>query len=559
MAEESPHASDQLKLCAKHNLRFDPKLVRSCVLCRREQERPVEAAPAWAMPLAVVALLGGAVFVGIPIYRAFRTPAPPAGVASGGRSPAAALPFLARCEQPPAPSIAAAELDALAHDCARACDLGAGIGCRRLAGLCSPAAQGQLPPAPETLCKPGSAALLERACAADDPISCTLADEARRAAVLSRACASGLGRTCGELAALCSPERPMLAQGGLPTHLAFLASQEVRDACQPGPQRLLSRGCEQGDVRSCDQLPASMKPDPARLRSIFEAACDRREAAACRGLASLLGADEGGRAAALANFARDLESCQAADGGSCGAVRSWRDRASDERMRGGDRTKVEAAEAACSKGEVVSCWEAQEAYAAGQGVSRSDDRAAALGAQARKLLRESCGGDGGACVSADTERALSACDSGRGQDCIAVARAYPGGLPALARRGARLLIEACERDKGEPCRLAASMMKQGEGMPPDGARALALLRKGCDGRDAESCAEIARQSAAGEGAAKDLSGSERLYRRAAELWTSSCEKGDPAACGHAAELYEAGKGVGRDEARARGLRARQRK
>ena len=35
---EQFQAPNNLTVCPKHNLRFDPKMVRSCVLCRREGE-----------------------------------------------------------------------------------------------------------------------------------------------------------------------------------------------------------------------------------------------------------------------------------------------------------------------------------------------------------------------------------------------------------------------------------------------------------------------------------------------------------------------------------------
>jgi hypothetical protein len=467
-----------------------------------------------------------------------------------------------RCRAAPTKGLLASELEGVAADCATACAKGGGPGCRKLAGLCSPVAGRELAALPPQACPGGPAGLLARGCQADDALSCTLTSEGERAVLLGRACTSGLGRSCVDLAALCTMTRPALLDDPPSARWAFLALDGVESACSPGPARILDRGCEQGDWMACDQAPSAASVSPSRRRAMLETACDRGEVGACRKLAGSLGPEESATAAALVQFATDLEACSQRPAGACEGLRGWRQRVGAEGVRI-TREQAVGTEQACAQGQVVACWEQAEALELGQGVARNPARAAQFNERARTLLRTRCQDqDGGACVSPEIDRQLADCDGGKGDACLAAVSAYgqaggsPGDLRVLVRRGVRSLDASCEGGDPGACGVLLDLHRRGEAGLSGAPDAIAeAARRGCGKRNGLLCAELGRRLWDGDGAQADRPGAERAYRQATTLLEAPCAGGDKKACAELAAVYEAGRGVPRDAARASDLRA----
>lgn len=545
-SEPAPDPSEQSSaICPRHGLRYDPRLSTGCVRCRRTRD---EASSPYAGPLGVALVAVGLVALAIPLRTSikayFSAPA-----TSALELPPGAPPEHRHCLSAEGTTNA---LGTASKDCEKACDSGWGASCRRLAGICSPDAS--LPPG--EACAPGPLALLERACKRQDPVACTLLSEQNKASILWKACDSGLGPPCAELAPLCDPKRTALSEGAPTTAWAFFAHPSLRAACSGGPARLFEQGCARGDWASCENPLARSKMPPAKLRELLERACDRADAGACRRLAAQVNESDPGLANALLAYAKELESCT---GDGCAQVRRWRDRLSEERPRAEQQGTSTSEEACLQQAIVASCWEAAEAYATGEGAKADNKRANELYARARTLLKEGCGKEGGDCASPDTLKALESCEQGDGSACFSVVNAQAGGASnltgALFRRGIRLLRADCEQRKGTACWTLAEF--HGKGTLPGGESAqIELYRKGCDGRNGLSCNELASRTAEGRGVPKEQLGSERLFRKAVDLLPAECESGSKTACNALADILSAGKAVPRDEAKAATYRAK---
>lgn len=541
MPENSPHEHG-LAICKVHGLSYDPRLVGACARCKAERARPPEPEqPRWLLGLALVALVGGAAMAFTPLVKtlkSFFSSSPTSNVIN--LSGSSALPQAQRCAQPSSETSPEERLS----DCTAACEGGAAASCRVLAGLCSPrapSATGELQPQ----CASDSATLLGRACKAGDGPACQLILQQKDAPKQRNACDEGDAKACLWLARICDPKGPEQPL----SRAAILADDAVEGACAGGHERLYARACERGETSAC-AMAGDAKPDLQRQQAQLEAACDRREAAACRNLAILLGS--GPQVGALLAFASELETC-ARNGAGCERVRSWRERLAHEEAQA-QRSSLQGAEELCSKGQPVACWQAQEIYATGDGTSRDDSRAASFATQALTALRTSC--NGGPCLSSDAERTLALCNGGDGRACLEVAKAYPGGAAPLRQRAVRLLRDRCGSASPESCRLAAEELRQSPRRKP--GELAPLLEKGCSGKDGQSCAALATLYASGEDVQQDASRSERYFRQAAELLAADCEANQPAACTAAADLYAAGRGVTRDDARAAQLREKAR-
>ncbi|MCU0657986.1 MAG: hypothetical protein MUF64_22805 [Polyangiaceae bacterium] len=533
-------------LCPRHGLRFDPRLSSGCVRCRRTRDDPP---PRYAGRIGLLLAALGLVALAFPARSALRAYFAPASSAIA--IPPDAPPEHRRCLAAEGTSQA---LAAVATDCQQACERGWGPSCRRLAGLCSPAAS-LLSGDP---CGAGPLALLQQACQQRDPIACTLTSEWTKIDVLWKACDSGLGGPCAELAPFCDPQRALLTDGAPSTAWAFLAHPSLRAACASGPARLYERGCMLGNWLACEHPDARSRVSPEKLRELLEHACDQADAGACRRLAALVHPEDPALSSALNAYARDLDACASGD---CSQVRRWRDRLGEERPKAAAQGASSSEDACRQQNIVASCWTAAEAFATGEGVKQDLARSSALHAHARKLLQDGCKQPGGDCASPDTLRALEACDRGEGASCLSVVQAQGGALSAagptapLFHRGARLLGIDCEQRKGAACWTLASLHSKGA-LPGGENGAVDLLRKGCDARHGLSCNDLGRRSEQGRGLPQDRNSAERMFRRASELLVADCEGGQREACGALAEILGAGKGVPRDEARAEQYRSK---
>jgi TPR repeat protein len=541
--EPAPDPSPQgSALCPRHGLRYDPRLSTGCVRCRRTRD---ESPPPYAGLVGAVLVLGGLVALAIPLrtslkaYFSFGTTPSASVVLPPGASPKHRRCLLAE-GTPEA-------LAAVERDCEAACEAGWGASCRRLAGLCAPDAT--LPPGPA--CTQGALPLLQRACTRQDPIACALSAEQSRAEILWKACNSGLGPPCAELAPLCEQSRAALTDGAPTTAWSFFAHPALRQACSGGPDRLHEMGCAHGHWSSCEHPGAKTHVSPQKLRELLERACDQADSSACRRLAAQIHNEDPGTSSALLAYARDLDACT---GPNCPPVRRWRDRLSEERPRA-EQQSAATREAACiEQGYVASCWAAAEAYALGEGVAQDPKRADELNTRARTLLREGCSKPGGDCASPDALRTLEACDHGDGGACLTAVQTQGGGTTGdaapLFRRGVRNLRADCDRQKGAACWALAGLYEAGK-LPGGEEAQIEELRKGCDGRHGRSCHALAQRTAEGRGVPRGKAEADRLFRRASEHLPAECEAGDAAACSALVEIFGEGKGVPRDEARAK--------
>lgn len=546
---ESDLSSQGSAICQRHGLRFDPKLSTGCVRCRRIQDAPTSPFAGPAGPVGVALLLVGVVALAIPFRATLKGYLARVTAPSAPPLPAGAPPEHRRCLLAEGTSDA---LAAVTRDCTAACEAGWGASCRRLAGLCAPDAS--IPPV--EACVPGVPALLQRACAQQDPVACAMITELNKAEILWKACESGLGPPCGELAPLCDRGRTTLIDGAPTTGWAYFGHPAARNACASGPGRLYERGCAHGDWSACEHPSAKATMTPEKLRDLLEHACDRADPGACRRLAAQLGDAEPGVAAALVAYARDLEACT---GNDCPPVRRWRDRLSEEKPRAEQQSAASSEDACLKEKRVVSCWIAAEAYALGEGVRLDSKRADELNRKARALLKDGCAQPGGDCASADALGTLEACDQGDGAACLRAVNTQGGGTVGdaapLFRRGIRHLRADCGRGKGAACWSLADL--HGKGALPGGDEArVDQLRKGCDGRHGQSCNELAHRAIEGRGVPKEKLGAERLFRKSAELLPAECEAGETAACSALVEIFGEGKGVPRDETRATQYRAK---
>lgn len=548
MASEPAHNLPEQNnaICPTHGLRYDPRLASGCIRCRKTRD---EIPTPYAGRIGLLLTFLGLGALAFPLRTAIRSywAPPPAGSAP-------ILPVGAPAEHRHCLSVEGTMvgLSTVVKDCVTACEAGWGASCRRLAGLCSPSAT--LPS--KEACTQGPVALLEQACKRQDPIACSLLAEQKKAEILWKACDSGLGLPCAEIAPLCDPERTALTEGAPTTAWAFFAHPALQTACSGGVGQLYERGCAQGDWSSCENPLVRTKITPDRLRELLEHACDQADTGACRRLATLVNESSPALANVLLAFAKEMDACT---GGDCSQVRNWRSRISEEQPRILQREASSSEDACLQQNLVVSCWEAAEAYAVGNGVKKDLNHSKELNSRARNLLKEGCKTPGGDCASPDMLRLLEDCDHEQGEACLAAVKKQAGDpqqTAVLFRRGVRYLQADCDRHQGAACWGLAKKMMEG-GLPGDEAAQIELLKKGCDGRSGLSCYELANRVAEGRGIPQNRTDSERLFRKATEQLPMECSTGGKAACSALAEIFEVGKGVPRDEAKAASYRAQE--
>ncbi len=197
----------------------------------------------------------------------------------------------------------------------------------------------------------------------------------------------------------------------------------------------------------------------------------------------------------------------------------------------------------CNTGNQLDCIHLAEAYGAGIGVPKDENKANALIQQAASLYQIACeGSDTVACVKVgdmwckyakayDSATPLyrKACDGGNAAGCYKVGRAYAYGLGATQdnAQAAAFYQKACESGNADGCHDLGAMYSLGLNapVPQDQAQAIALFRKGCDLGNIDSCTTLGLIYENGSGVPQSNAQAALLYRKACTLGDSdSCDK-----------------------------------
>jgi TPR repeat protein len=209
----------------------------------------------------------------------------------------------------------------------------------------------------------------------------------------------------------------------------------------------------------------------------------------------------------------------------------------------------------CDAGNPPDCIHLADAYVAGTGVPKNQDKANSLIQQAAGLYQKACdGGEATACVNTgdmwmkyahDNHDAANplyrkACDGGNATGCynLAVAYAFGYGFPVDYAQAAAFYQKACDGGHASGCLKAGFMYSLGldSPVPQDQARANALFRKACDGdhkiatdeqyygspdKDiADCCEQLGHAYKFGRGVPIDKAQAAALYRKACALGES---------------------------------------
>ena len=208
----------------------------------------------------------------------------------------------------------------------------------------------------------------------------------------------------------------------------------------------------------------------------------------------------------------------------------------------------------CDSGNPTDCLHLSDAYVAGIGVTKDQDKATALIQQAAGLYQKACdGGDSTACLKTgdmwmkyshgnyDSANPLyrKACDGGNSTGCynLAVAYAFGYGLPVDNAQAAAFYQKACDGGHASGCLKAGFMYSLGldSPVPQDQARANALFRKACEDHKivtdeqyygspdkdiADCCEQLGHAYKFGRGVPIDKAQAAALYRKACALGES---------------------------------------
>lgn len=175
-----------------------------------------------------------------------------------------------------------------------------------------------------------------------------------------------------------------------------------------------------------------------------------------------------------------------------------------------------ACEAACSKGEVASCW---------------------------KLARMSYRGDGGLPIAPDRAAPLArrACEGNEPRGCVLLGiMHYEGkGVPKDQVRAAQLHRAACQAGDADGCSNLGQMALDGEGGPRDLRLAEVALTRGCNAGRASACDNLGYMALGMYGLKAD-------HARAAVLFKRACDGDHGAGCGNLGILQELGLGTAKN-------------
>jgi hypothetical protein len=339
----------------------------------------------------------------------------------------------------------------------------------------------------------------------------------------------------------CAPVSVVVRHGGERLEKRITPVDQVplyREACASGDPTACFRlawltggsyadACERGSAEACAAYGYALMSDRKdEAVGVLERACEKGSGAGCTHLAYLYVTGT----LVPKNEIRSLDfytrGCSYGDARGCYNVGVMYDR--------GRGTSVSASRAAaayeqaCAAGVSMACTDAGWLYERGLGPMKDAARAA-------ELYRRGCEG--------------SPCEPSNLRGCVNLADAYRDGIgvPKDPARAAAIFRDACERKTTEEndesariraCVLLGAFELNGLGIPQNIESGLARTTDGCTRGDAVGCF-----NAAGYYASHDDD------RRAAELYTKSCDGGDAEACYELGVLYDEAKGVAFDPAR----------
>jgi TPR repeat protein len=216
----------------------------------------------------------------------------------------------------------------------------------------------------------------------------------------------------------------------------------------------------------------------------------------------------------------------------------------------------------CDAGNPLDCIHLAEAYGAGTGVTKDENKSSALLMQATGMYQKSCdAGDATACFKAgnmwmkygdnsDSANPLyrKACDGGNSTACLDLGVAYEFGysVPKDNDQAAGFYQRACNGGHASGCLKAGFMYELGLESPvsQDYARAITLFTKACGGQKignvdqyygnpdadiAEGCNQLGNVYRYGHGVPIDMAQAAAFYRKA-------CNLGDSGGCDSLKEL-----------------------
>jgi TPR repeat protein len=319
---------------------------------------------------------------------------------------------------------------------------------------------------------------VEKACAAGDRGAC-----GKAAAVWEDRCARRDAAACASLAAL--HLRGGTGTGAIDKVKAVVAYE---------------RGCDAGDAGACNRAAAAWgSKDRSKTDRLRQQACALGSGDGCLNAAGLLrerGDAEAGRADALLTRAKEIfgKACAAGDPDGCygmaGAVR----RDDEEQAQRYFREAAKIWQPRCDAGDLPACHRLGIAYGEESGVPFDENRA-------RQLL------DG-------------ACAKGHLPSCTELAHMFRAtDAKDDDPRAAELFARSCQAGLEDrlPCREAAFMFAEGEGVAADKRRALPLLENGCNLGDEWCCFKLGSLLVDGDGVPADPRKGAELLQAASGL------------------------------------------
>ncbi len=180
------------------------------------------------------------------------------------------------------------------------------------------------------------------------------------------------------------------------------------------------------------------------------------------------------------------------------------------------RTDIPSLESSCAAGKAEACTKLARVYLGGEGVPRSQGRAA-------RLYDRGCnGGDVEACHELGHLWAIG-----------------EGVVAEDDERARQLWTTACDRKHAPSClALATMMIVREDGKAGATGEAYDLVKEACQGGEALACEGLAEAYAEGErGFGKDAVKAKDAWQRAVDLRRRACDGGDAEGCVAAAQMY----------------------
>lgn len=250
-----------------------------------------------------------------------------------------------------------------------------------------------------------------------------------------------------QLRAACSDKHPEICYGD--------AKDKQAAGNHAAAAPLFSKGCEYGDMKSCNDLGVAYQRaegvarDDAKATELYDKACKAKSGIGCH------------------NF---------------GLAMRRHEKPVEARA---------AFEQSCALGDADGCYRLGTSHA--NGVGGPKDLALAI-----QYLKKGCEAP---------EPSQDACGA------IGLHQVNGEGVPVDLAAGDKTLQGACDKGSAEACRNLGILLRDGKIPPKDLPRAIALFDKGCHGTDGSACNLLALANEDGEGVPKDLPKALGLYEK----------------------------------------------